>query len=85
MDEDSKIRFFVDWREDEKSSLEVDRALYLREYFGIFRGVRYLIYKGFAFRIVFRVLITGRRRAEKHIYLPISRDDGHAENMQRLR
>lgn len=83
MNDERKIKFFVDWREDEKSSIEVDRALYLRQYYGILYGVRYLFHKGFTLRIAFRVLIAGRRRMEKHTYLPISRHDP-AEDIRRL-
>ena len=84
MNDDKKVRFFVDWREDEKSSIEIDRALYLRQYFGVVVGVRYLFRRGFTLRIVFRVLIFGRKRATKHVYLPISRDDEPVENIRKL-
>jgi len=84
MDDDKKISFFVDWREDEKSSIEIDRALYLRQYFGVIGGVRYLFNRGFTLRIVFRVCIFGRKRAKKHAYLPISRGHDPAEDTRKL-
>jgi len=84
MDNDTKIRFFVDWREDEKSSIEIDRALYLRQYFGIVCGVRYLFHRGFSLGIAFRVFIFGRKRSKKHVYLPISRDGEFKENIRKL-
>ena len=84
MDGNQENIFFVDWRADENSSIDVDRALFFREYYGFISGVRYLFNRGIRLRIVFRVLIFGRRRNKKHAYLPLSHGDKPIVKLRRL-
>jgi len=84
MDGGEQNIFFVDWRNDENLSIEIDRAVYLRTYYGILVGVRYLLSRGVRVRTTFRVLIAGQRRTKKHIYLPLSDDNRPLVNIQRI-
>ena len=85
MDGGRKNIFFLDWRDDENSSIAVDRALFFRKYYGIFYGARYLFKRSISLRIAFRVLVLGRGRNKKHAYLKIPHGDKPVVKLQSLR
>ena len=84
MDSYIKARFLVDWRNDEKSSIEVDRAECYVKYYGVVYSARYLFSRGIGFKTAFRVLFLRRRRVTKHRYLQVPNQSDLSVRLQHL-
>lgn len=71
MNQDCFSDHLVDRRRDDRTAIEIDRALCLRRYFGLWYGATYLFHKGVALPVALRVLAGGRCRIRESHYLPL--------------
>lgn len=85
MDSKQNGLFLLDWRNDEKSATEVDRAIFFSEYYGILCGARYLFSKRISLRVSLRTLLIRRTRATRHRYQPISNGSQSAPKPSKVR
>lgn len=61
----------LDRRRDCRTAVEVDRGIFLQQYYGIIWGARYMFTRGICLKIALRVLLLNEKRSTDNYYLPL--------------